>query len=106
MLNVNEMYNIYFLLVVMILLFSCLFSGPLLKDIVSHMNKKKHGSLNPNRKLWIYSAHDTTLYSLLNTMRVNNHLLVPFAAILMIELRLNNTGNYVVTVSFVFSINI
>ncbi|XP_025418525.1 lysosomal acid phosphatase-like isoform X2 [Sipha flava] len=74
--------------------------GPLLKDIVTHMNEKKHGSLNPNRKLWIYSGHDTTIYSLLNTMGINNNLLVPYAAVLMIELRLNNTGNYVVTVSY------
>jgi hypothetical protein len=100
------MYNIYVLFVVLILEFSCLFSGPLLKDIVTHMNEKKHGSLNPNRKLWIYSGHDTTIYSLLNTMGINNNLLVPYAAVLMIELRLNNTGNYVVTVSFVISINI
>lgn len=90
----------------MILEFSYLFLGPLLKEIVTHMNEKKHGSLTPNRKLWIYSAHDTTMCNLLNTMKVYNHLLVPYAAVLMIELRLNNTGNYIVTVSFVFSINI
>lgn len=90
----------------MILELSYLFSGPLLKKIITHMNDKKSGSLNPNRKLWIYSAHDTTLCNLLNTMRVYNNLPVPYASVLMIELRSNNTGNYVVTVSFEFSINI
>lgn len=76
-----------------------MFSGPLLKEIVTHMYEKKNGTLNPNRKLWIYSAHDFTMVNLLNSMNLYEHTLVPYAAVLMIELRLNLTGDYVVTVS-------
>lgn len=65
------------------------------------MNEKKNGILNPDRKLWIYSAHDGTIVHLLDTMKLYDRSIVPYAAILMIELRLNATGHYVVTVSFV-----
>lgn len=65
------------------------------------MNEKKNGTLSPNRMLWVYSAHDTTMVNLLNTMSLYQRTVVPYTALLMIELRLNTTGNYVVTVSFV-----
>lgn len=64
------------------------------------MYEKKNGTLSPNRMLWVYSAHDMTIANLLNAFELYEHLLVPYAAVLMIELRLNTTGNYVVTVSF------
>lgn len=73
--------------------------GPLLNEIVNHMQEKKNGTLNPDRMLWIYSAHDTTIVNFLNTIGLYEQILVPYAAVLMIELRLNVTGNYVVTVS-------
>lgn len=76
------------------------FSGPLLDEIVTHMNEKKNGLLAPDRKVWIYSAHDVTIVHLLDTMKLYDSSTVPYAAVLMIELRLNDTGHYVVTVSF------
>lgn len=78
-----------------------MFSGPLLNEIITHMNEKKNGLLNPNRKLWIYSADDGVIVNLLDTMKLYNNSIVPYAAVLMIELRLNSTGCYVITVSFV-----
>lgn len=87
-------------LIITVTKFINLFSGPLLDEIVTRMYGKKNGTLNPNRMLWIYSAHDFTILNLLNAMKLYDHTLVPYAAVLMIELRLNNTGNYVVTVSF------
>lgn len=74
-------------------------SGPLLNEIVTRMHAKKNGTMSPDRMLWIYSAHDTTIVNLLNTMGLYERILVPYTAVLMIELRLNSTGNYVVTVS-------
>lgn len=74
--------------------------GPLLNEIVTHMYEKKNGTLSPNRMLWVYSAHDTTIVNLLNAFELYEYLLVPYAAVLMIELRLNTTGNYVVTISY------
>lgn len=78
------------------------FPGPLLNEIVTHMYQKKNGTLNPDSLLLVYSAHDTTMVNLLNTMRLYEYSLVPYAAVLMIELRSDVKGNHVVTVSFAF----
>lgn len=45
-------------------------SGPLLKDILHHYKNKTEKVLSPNRNLWLYSAHDTTVASMLNTLGV------------------------------------
>lgn len=76
-------------------------SGPLLREIVTHMHEKKTRTLSPDRILWIYSAHDITIINLLNSMKLYERIIPPYAAVLMIELRLNTTENYVVTVSIV-----
>jgi len=52
------------------------------------MYEKKNGTLSPNRMLWVYSVHDTTIVNILNAFELYEHLLVPYAAVLMIELRL------------------
>ncbi|KAL4120516.1 hypothetical protein QTP88_013189 [Uroleucon formosanum] len=78
-------------------------TGPLLNEIVTHMYEKKNGTQNPNRMLWVYSAHDTTIVNLLNAFELYEHLLALYAAVLMIELRLNSTGNYVVKVNIISS---
>lgn len=71
---------------------------------------KANNNLNPNRSLWIYSAHDTTVANLLNTLGVfevsSNELLLlyiylilcyflirqlhspPYTACIMLEMRL------------------
>lgn len=66
------------------------------------MANKKNGTLIPDRMLWMYSAHDSTMINLLNAMGIYEYTLVPYATVLMIELRLNSTGNYVVTVRVVY----
>lgn len=43
-------------------------SGFLLKEMLERFTMKKDSKLSPNRKLWIYSAHDTTVAGLLNTL--------------------------------------
>lgn len=40
-------------------------SGFLLREIVQRFNSKIEGSLQPNRTLWLYSAHDRTLKNML-----------------------------------------
>lgn len=42
--------------------------GPLLKEILDRFVSKTVSKLNPDRSLWIYSAHDTTVANLLNTL--------------------------------------
>jgi len=74
-------------------------AGPLLKEIVTRTAAKKNGTLDPDRALWIYSAHDITVVNLLNAMGLYERTLVPYAAVLLVELRLNRSGEHVVTVS-------
>jgi len=45
-------------------------TGPLLKEILMHFDNKTKNTLTPNRSLWIYSAHDTTVANILNTLGV------------------------------------
>ncbi|XP_058806641.1 prostatic acid phosphatase-like [Phymastichus coffea] len=74
--------------------------GPLLKDMIEHMKLKSKHALIPNRKLWIYSAHDDTIANMMMTLGVFEPHCPPYAAVLLIELRLNNQNNYVVTIFY------
>lgn len=62
-------------------------SGPLLKDMLKAFKAKFEGKLEPNRGIWMYSAHDTTVSDLLNILRVfdppHNP---PFTATVLLEL--------------------
>lgn len=65
-------------------------SGPLLKDILKHFKAKTLKQLIPDRNYWIYSAHDTTVANMLNTLGVFKTLGYhnpPFAATILFELR-------------------
>lgn len=44
--------------------------GYLLKDILDRSSSKCAGTLNPNRKIWMYSSHDTALFSILGGLRI------------------------------------
>jgi lysosomal acid phosphatase len=64
--------------------------GPLLKEILTHYHNKTKGHLNPNRNLFIYSAHDTTVANMLNTLGVFESLGYhnpPYTATVLFELR-------------------
>ncbi|MCH1932105.1 hypothetical protein L9G16_18245, partial [Shewanella sp. A25] len=67
--------------------------GPILKDAITHMKQKRDGVLKPNRNLWVYSGHDTTVAAVLDAMRVLKPHIPPFAAVIMIELRKNRIRN-------------
>lgn len=45
-------------------------AGPLLKDIFQRFKEKSSGSLKPDRSMWVYSAHDTTVASVLNALKL------------------------------------
>lgn len=45
-------------------------AGPLLKDILTRFETKFRNELKPDRTLFIYSAHDTTVANLLNTLKL------------------------------------
>lgn len=64
--------------------------GPLLKEILRRFNDKSKHKLNPKRSLWIYSAHDTTVASLLDTLNVFKIHSPPYAATVLLEMRIDN----------------
>lgn len=70
-------------------------TGPLLKEILDRFTNKTRGKLSPNRSLWIYSAHDTTVANLLNTLKVFEYHSPPYRACVMLELRKYNETSYV-----------
>lgn len=41
-------------------------SGFLIKDIFEHFSKKINGTFHPDRTLWLYSGHSTTVTTMLN----------------------------------------
>lgn len=52
----------------------------------------------PDRKVWIYSAHDETLANFLMTLNVFEPHCPPYASAILVELRENSRGQHVVTV--------
>ena len=75
-------------------------SGLLVGEMVDHMEKKSKNALVPNRKVWMYSAHDLTIANLLMTLNVFDPHCPPYAAMVLIELRVNLRNQYFVTVSY------
>lgn len=47
-------------------------SGFLLKDILDRFTAKIQNSLTPNRKLWMYSSHDSSVFSFLHALDISD----------------------------------
>lgn len=62
------------------------------------MKKKIDGKLKPDRKAWIYSAHDTTVANVLKTLGLFDTQCPPYLSLVLIELRKKN-DDYFVAVS-------
>lgn len=64
-------------------------SGPLLREVLKGCQAKVAGTMKPDRGIWMFSAHDTTVSDFLNILRVfdppHNP---PFTATVMLELRI------------------
>lgn len=43
-------------------------AGFLIREILERFTMKKDSTLSPDRSLWIYSAHDSTVANVLNTL--------------------------------------
>lgn len=67
-------------------------AGPLVKEILERFRAKVNRKLKPDRSVWIYSAHDTTVASLLNALRLFDLHNPPFAACVLLELRQPTTA--------------
>ncbi|XP_076627533.1 prostatic acid phosphatase [Colletes latitarsis] len=75
-------------------------SGSLLGEMIDHMEKKSKNILMPDRKVWMYSAHDETVANMLMTLGVFEPHCPPYTAMILIELRVNLKNQYFVTVSY------
>ncbi|XP_077291034.1 prostatic acid phosphatase-like [Arctopsyche grandis] len=60
--------------------------GPLLLDILQNMKNKRSHELKPNRKLFVYSAHDLTLVNILKALSFKEEILPDYGATLVVEL--------------------
>lgn len=60
--------------------------GPLLKEWIEHFQKKRARTLEPDRKMFIYSAHDTTVANILSTLGVFHRHCPPYASTVLAEL--------------------
>ncbi|XP_034485610.1 prostatic acid phosphatase [Drosophila innubila] len=75
-------------------------TGPLLKDILSRIDKKYKKQLDPDRSLFIYSAHDTTIANLLNTLKLFELHSPPYTACIMFELRVDDKNTPLVSLFY------
>lgn len=74
-------------------------SGLLLGEMIDHMEKKSKNALVPDRKVWMYSAHDETIANMLMTLNVFDPHCPPYTAMILLELRINLKNQYFVTVT-------
>ncbi|XP_043281276.1 lysosomal acid phosphatase-like [Venturia canescens] len=75
-------------------------SGPLLGEIIEHMKEKSKNAMVPDRKVWMYSAHDDTIANFLMTLNIFDTHCPPYAAAVLLELREDPKGKHVVTVFY------
>lgn len=68
------------------------------------MVEKSQNTLVPDRKVWMYSAHDETIANMLMTLNLFEPHCPPYAATILIELRTNPKNQYFVTVRILFDI--
>ncbi|XP_037947770.1 prostatic acid phosphatase-like [Teleopsis dalmanni] len=75
-------------------------TGPLIKEILLRFLDKLRGKLDPDRSVWIYSAHDTTVANVLNTLKVYDMHSPTYTACVLIELRVDDQRKPFVSVLY------
>ena len=75
-----------------------MFTGPILGEMVKTFKAKKQGILTPNRTVWIYSGHDSTIGNILNSLKMFNFNVPPLASTLLFELRQNASDHFVTVI--------
>ncbi|KAK7110651.1 prostatic acid phosphatase-like isoform X2 [Littorina saxatilis] len=70
--------------------------GPLVKEFIQNMQTAASDPDHKHYKMYMYSAHDTTVAAVMGAMSVGNHLSPPYATAVLVELHENTTGNYCV----------
>lgn len=69
--------------------------GFLIKEIFDRFFHKIEGDLNPDRSIWIYSAHDSTIANVLNTLQLFEPHFPPYTATILFELYQTDSDYYV-----------
>ncbi|XP_023166403.2 prostatic acid phosphatase [Drosophila hydei] len=75
-------------------------TGPLLKDVLNRFEIKHKKQLKPDRNVFIYSAHDTTVANLLNTLKLFQFHSPPYTACILLELRVDDKDTPFVSVFY------
>lgn len=74
-------------------------TGPLVKELVDHLKDYAHGQLTPpNRKLFMYSAHDVSVSTFLSALKIFNDIQPPYASMVLVELHELQPNNFSVQV--------
>ncbi|XP_065337178.1 prostatic acid phosphatase [Cloeon dipterum] len=74
--------------------------GPLIGEIVNHMKQKVDKTLTPDRKLFLYSAHDTTVANILMTLGLFDAQNPPYTSSILLELHKLPPEKYFVTILY------
>lgn len=77
-------------------------AGPFLQKMFTEMLEKSGGKLNPlDRKMFIYTGHDTTVVNILSSLKIWKRQLPSYSVMTIFELHKNKTtGKYYVEVSY------
>lgn len=92
--------------VYLVLNYENMLSGPLLGEMIDHMVKKSQKMLKPDRKVWMYSAHDQTIANFLMALKLFEPHCPPYVATVLVELRISSKNQYFVTVGVLLKIHI
>ncbi|KAJ6626582.1 Prostatic acid phosphatase, partial [Pseudolycoriella hygida] len=69
--------------------------GFVIKEMLDRFNSKSLAALQPNRSLWVYSAHDLSIVNILNGLGLYELHIPPYASSLHFELYENGTNFYI-----------
>lgn len=96
----TDMYNLSMAIKSSTLELKRLRTGPLLDSINSHFHERMSNA-SSKTKLYIYSAHDTTIVNLLNSLDIFDLQIPRYSSIVMMELHKTlDTNNYFISFSF------
>ncbi|XP_055301172.1 prostatic acid phosphatase-like [Sitodiplosis mosellana] len=86
--------NHYFQIPTNTSLLARLSNGFFIREILEHFEQKINGSLSPNRSLFLYSAHDSTIANVLNSLGLFDPHNPPYASSVYFELYQSNDEYY------------
>ncbi|KAJ6647741.1 Lysosomal acid phosphatase [Pseudolycoriella hygida] len=74
--------------------------GHLIKEIMQRFEQKINSFLRPDRKLWLYAAHDLTIVNVLNSLKLFELHLPPYAASVHFELYKTSQNEYYIQIFY------